>query len=113
LSGAHMLVRGIGHRAARVSRDDVLDPFQIVEDGFQAPEAPTGQRGDVLAHLSVRPPLVFLRSMISDSSRPARGRRREYAGTYGPDTRRSHGTLRSEERRVGKGGRSQWQRDSA
>src|SRR2546427_114538 len=48
----------------------VPDPrvVQLGEDGFQAPEAPTGQRGDVLAHLSVRPPLVFLRSMISDSS---------------------------------------------
>src|SRR5205809_1247409 len=44
-SSAHVLVRWVGGVAARVSGLHPLDALQILERGFEAPEAATGERG--------------------------------------------------------------------
>jgi hypothetical protein len=40
-----LLVSGLGIAPADVAGDHILDPFQLVEDGFQAPETAAGERG--------------------------------------------------------------------
>src|SRR2546430_15990278 len=45
-AGAHVLVRRVGHMAPRVAGLDLLDALQLLERGFEAPEAAAGERGD-------------------------------------------------------------------
>src|SRR2546421_1706134 len=45
-AGAHVLVRRVGHTTPRIAGLDLLHALQLLERGFEAPEAPAGEGRD-------------------------------------------------------------------
>src|SRR5258705_2546801 len=56
---ANLVVGGIGGLAADVARLHGVDPFQLVENRFQAPETPSGERCNFRGHPSLKQPVKY------------------------------------------------------